>query len=164
MTPVNASSTDLLDPGTRRLLRDFESLTIGAGEFHHEQHARVGWALLTEEGLLDTLDRFPAALRRFAAHHGADGLYHETITWLFLLLINERRNRLPRGHGWHVFAEAWPDLVHNPKKILSLYYSPEWLRTDLARSVFVLPDRLMTPPKEAPDDSQAKNIESTSGR
>ena len=133
---------DRLDEGTRRLLRDFESCAIGAGEFHHQQHARVAWALVAQEGLLASLERFPAGLRRFARHHGADGLYHETITWIFLLLIHERMQRLPGGHGWQAFAESSPDLLRDPKKTLSRYYSPECLGSDLARTIFVLPDRL----------------------
>ena len=36
------------------------------------------------------IQRFGDSLRRFAAAYGKQGLYHETITWAYLLLLNER--------------------------------------------------------------------------
>lgn len=148
MAQDNTSEINRVDPDTRRLLSDLESCALGAGEFHHEQHVQTAWALLAEEGLLATLERFPAILRRFAHSVGADGLYHETITWVFLLLIHEHMQELPVDHTWRQFAAACPDLVRDPKRLLARYYTPGRLDSQEARAFFVLPDRLAPAPLE----------------
>jgi hypothetical protein len=135
----------MLDPDSIQLVRDLEACEIPAGAFHHEQHLRVAWTLLEEDGLLVALGRFPRVLRRFAEYHGAFTLYHETITWAFLFLIQERRHQLPADHGWEDFARANPELLQDHKGTLARYYSKERLGSDLARSVFLMPDRCPLP-------------------
>lgn len=135
----------MLDPDSIQLVRDLEACEIPAGAFHHEQHLRVAWTLLEEDGLLVALGRFPRVLRRFAEYHGAYTLYHETITWAFLFLIQERRHQLPADHGWEEFARANPELLQDHKGTLARYYSKERLDSDLARSVFLMPDRCPLP-------------------
>lgn len=135
----------MLDPDSIQLVRDLEACEIPAGAFHHEQHLRVAWTLLEEDGLLVALGRFPRVLRRFAEYHGAYTLYHETITWAFLFLIQECRHRLPADHGWEEFARANPELLQDHKGTLVRYYSKERLGSDLARSVFLMPDRCPLP-------------------
>jgi hypothetical protein len=70
------------------------------------------------------------------------GLYHETITWAYLLLINERMERGGRQRCWQKFASANADLLTWRPSILQEYYRTETLGSDLARCVFLLPDRL----------------------
>ncbi len=135
----------MLDPESIRLVRDLEACEIPAGTFHHEQHLRVAWTLLEEDGLLVALGRFPLVLRRFAEYHGAHTLYHETITWAFLFLIHERRHQLPADHRWEDFARANSGLLQDHKGTLARYYSKERLGSDLARSVFLMPDRCPLP-------------------
>ncbi len=135
----------MLDPESIQLVQDLEACEIPAGTFHHEQHLRVAWTLLEEDGLLTALGRFPLVLRRFAEYHGAYTLYHETITWAFLFLIQERRHQLPADHGWEDFARANPGLLQDHKGTLARYYSVERLGSDLARSVFLMPDRCPLP-------------------
>ena len=45
---------------------------------------------------LEALQRFSASLVKFATAHNKPTLYHETITWAFLLLIRERMARSGR--------------------------------------------------------------------
>jgi hypothetical protein len=123
------------------LLHAFESCDLPSGEFHHREHVQVAWAYLERHPPLDALHRFSDGLRRFAAHHGATGLYHETITLAYFFLIAERRARMGAGHGWEEFAAANPDLMRWRGGVLSRYYREETLASDLARRVFVLPDR-----------------------
>jgi hypothetical protein len=131
----------MADPESLELVRNLEACEIPAGDFHHEQHVRVAWALLAQGGLLPALQRFPSALRRFAEHHGAHTLYHETITWAFLFLIQEHRQQLDPDHGWEEFARANPELLQDCKGTLARYYSKKRLDSALARSEFVMPDR-----------------------
>lgn len=105
--------------------------------FHHADHVRVAFAYLRTMPLLDAIGRFSAALRRFAAAHGTPELYHETITWAFLLIIHERMQRAPGE--WEAFARDNGDLLRWKPSVLESYYSAEVLGSELARRVFVLP-------------------------
>jgi hypothetical protein len=120
----------------------FEDGTLPSEKFHHRDHVRMAWLYLSRYPLLDALAKFSSALRRFAAAHGRPNLYHQTITWSYLFLINERRERLGTSQDWQKFAEANADLFEwNDGGVLSQYYRPETLQSDFARQVFVLPDR-----------------------
>ena len=81
-----------------------------------------------------------AFIKRFAHRHGHDGLYHETITYAFFFLINERIERDGRKGSWDAFAARNRDLVTRGKALLNNYYRAETLDSDLARKVFVMPE------------------------
>ena len=117
----------------------FESDTL-AGEFHHADHVRLAFAYLTECPVLQALDRFSAALKRYASARGKSDLYHETITHVYFFLIRERMARSgPRE--WADFAQENSDLLVWKEGILTRYYEASTLQSDLARSVFLFPDR-----------------------
>ena len=59
----------------------FLDTTLGTDQFHHADHVRMAWLFVTEHGMPHALDRFPAALRRYADAKGATSLFHATITW-----------------------------------------------------------------------------------
>jgi hypothetical protein len=122
------------------LLARFVDTTLPADQFHHEQHVHVAWLFVRQHGMPAALGEFTAAIKRFAAAKGAHGLYHETITWAFLLLIAERQART-NSATWEEFAAGHPDLLVWKPSILHRYYSKEVLASDLARRVFVFPDR-----------------------
>lgn len=118
-------------------LAAFETCAIANTEFHHADHVRVAWIYLRKFPLLAAIEHFTQSLRRFAAHHGATTLYHETITLAYLLLIHERMN----GEGsFDDFRAKNPDLFTWKPSILDRYYTASTLASDRARSVFLLPD------------------------
>lgn len=122
----------------------FEECTLPGSAFHHRDHVRLGWIYLRRYSALEALTRFADGLKRFAAANGRPGLYHETITWAYLLLIHERMARTEAA-TWEEFAQRNPDLlVWNPS-VLDRYYEKETLGSELARRVFVLPDRITLP-------------------
>jgi hypothetical protein len=122
------------------LMERFVDASLPASEFHHEQHVQVAWLFVREHGMPAALGAFTQAIKRFADAKGATGLYHETITWAFLLLIAERQARCGAA-TWDAFAAANPDLLVWKPSILERYYSRKTLSSDLARKVFVFPDR-----------------------
>ena len=138
-TPTAARSPlDLL--GEEALLRAFESDGFDPSVFHHPQHVRVVWAYLGRHPVLDVLARFAAGLRRIATAAGKPGLYHETITWAYVLLVAERRAGAAGG-DWAAFASGNPDLLAwRPSLLETRYYRPETLWSDRARRLFVMPD------------------------
>ena len=117
----------------------FVDTTLPADQFHHRQHVQVAWMFVRHHGMPAALAEFAAAIKRFADAKGATGLYHETITWAYLLLIAERQ-AVCQSASWEDFAAANPDLLSWKPSILERYYSSEVLKSDLARKVFVFPD------------------------
>src|SRR5205085_4489655 len=70
------------------LIEAFERSEVES--FHHRDHVRMAWSYLREFGFAEGARRFTDANQRFATAHGKPNLYHATITWAYLVLINER--------------------------------------------------------------------------
>jgi hypothetical protein len=128
-----------MDDGT--LLRRFEDASIEPATLGHQNHVRIAWNYLQDRSFGEAGDRFLAGLRRFAAAHGKTALVHETITWAYLALVNERLHAKPRDGDFGSFAGANADLFVHRGGALSRIYDAETLESDLARRVFVLPRR-----------------------
>jgi hypothetical protein len=122
------------------LLAGFQAASLPDDAFHHEQHVRVAWIFVRRHAMPAALAQFAAALKRFAAAKGKPGLYHETITWAFLLLIAERQARC-LAQSWEAFADANRDLLVWKPSVLDRYYERATLESEMARRVFVMPDR-----------------------
>jgi hypothetical protein len=131
------------------LLDGFASARLPGGEFRHEEHVRAAFLYLARTGDFgEAAVRFRRDLRRFAAAHGAAGRYHETLTWAYLALINER------AHGSSfassaAFLRLHPELLDQKEGLLSRYYDVGSVaRSDRAKQVFLLPQR--EPPGREP--------------
>ncbi|MGO9000231.1 MAG: hypothetical protein ACLQVI_43435 [Polyangiaceae bacterium] len=122
------------------LLAGFESCTLANTAFGHREHVRVAWLYVRAEPFERAAMRFCTNLRRFAEAHGKPGLYHETITWAYLALVNERRDACP-VEDLDVFAATNADLFDNANGVLLTRYDRETLRSERARRVFLLPTR-----------------------
>lgn len=122
----------------------FEARTLAPAGFKHVDHVRLAWIYLKGMPLPAAMARFAEGLRAFAAHIGKPGLYHETITYGFLLVINERIGDGPLGEDWAAFQARNPDVMAGVKTALGRYYTAERLAEDRARAGFVMPDRLAT--------------------
>lgn len=129
------------DAANAMLVSEFEAGRV-PGDFHHADHVRVAFAYVSEMTLLEAMARFPAALQRFALSKGKPHLYHQTITWSYLLLIQDRIARAGRHQSWEEFAEQNADLLRWKEGILERYYSQAVLDSSLARRTFVFPDRI----------------------
>jgi hypothetical protein len=125
-----------------QFIERFEDCTLPADGFHHREHVKIVWLYLHRYSLLETLTRFSESLKRFATANGKPNLYHETITWAYAFLINERMERTGRTENWEEFAASNSDLFDWKKSILKSYYSEETLRSELARKTFVFPDKI----------------------
>jgi len=123
------------------LLRGFEDCTLANEAFHHEEHVRVAFLYLSRYPALVALERFSTALTRFAKVHGKTKLYHETVTWAYILLIQERLARAGGTQSWQEFRSANADLLDRKRDILKKYYQAETLQSELAKRTFLFPDR-----------------------
>jgi hypothetical protein len=122
------------------LIDRFESDRLPGDSFHHADHVRLAFAYLDRFPVLRALEKFSVALKRFAAARGKANLYHETITHAYFFLIRERLTR-SNATDWDDFAWLNQDLLCWKDGVLSNYYKAETLKSDLARSVFVFPDK-----------------------
>ena len=91
--------------------------------------------------LTEALAGFAEALERFATVNGQPDLYHETVTWAFLFLVNERMRTGRDGDSWSEFAERNEDLLRFKDGPLFDYYGEDVLDDSRAKEVFVLPRR-----------------------
>ena len=122
------------------LIRQFEQDLIPEESFHHADHVRLAFAYLSCRPVLEALEKFAGALKRFAAARGKAELYNETITHAYFFLIRERMARFA-GAEWDEFARGNADLLVWKGGILGRYYQESTLRSELARVVFVFPDK-----------------------
>lgn len=108
--------------------------------FHHRDHVRMAFLYLSRHSTLEAIQLLSRDLASFAAAKGKPDRYHETITWALLLLIRERMARNAFA-DWDDFAARNVDLLDWKQNLLNKYYRPETLASDLARRVFLFPDR-----------------------
>ena len=118
-------------------LEKFLAGDIPAAEFHHADHVRAGYELLRTTDFLDAVSAYGRALKIMTARVGKPEKLHHTITIAFLAVIAERMEQASHGE-FDAFLAANPDLMD--RAILARWYRPERLKTDAARSRFVLPD------------------------
>jgi hypothetical protein len=119
------------------------SCQLKTSEFRHADHLRLGWLHLERESFDQALASIRAGIQRFANHHGATGLYHETITqgWLRLLATHHEPT-------FTEFLAANSDLLN--KKLLERYWSRDLLESQQAREQWVDPDLQPLPVKTSP--------------
>ena len=117
-----------------------EAGDIDPATFDHEAHVYLGWLYVRQYPLPEAISRFSAALKRLVKKLGAEGKYHETMTWFYLLLIADRRGAAA-DDTWFAFRRQNSELFNREPAIVERYYSDALLWSDRARSGFVLPDQ-----------------------
>src|SRR5260370_7103937 len=129
------------------IIEQFEQGRAPGGSFHHADHIRVAFVYLSRSSPLCALQKFSAALHRFAAAQGEPGLYPEPLTWAYVFLIHERMLGAGRPQSWEEFAAENPDLLSWERAtggILARYYLPDTLNSALARIAFLRPHQSTT--------------------
>jgi hypothetical protein len=124
----------------QELIEQFEDGTLPNECFRHREHVRTAFLYLTKYPVLEALQIFSRTLRRFAEARGKPQLYHQTITWAYVFLIQERMAKAGSNQSWEEFARDNPDLLLWKDGVLTRFYRSETLTSDLARTVFLLPD------------------------
>lgn len=114
---------------------------IAGGTFTHREHLRGAWLVLRDGDLAAAMTRFREAIRRFATSQGAPEIYHETITFGFLMLVHERLTVSEPPTSFDALLQRHPELMEW-RALLGRYWTDETLWSDRARATFVMPDRL----------------------
>lgn len=137
---MSAGTAARLEPAYLPDVAAFEGAAIDAERFDHQAHVHVAWCYLRQYPLAAAIARFTAALRRLTTRVGAEGKYHETISWFFMIVVAERMAADP-ACGWEAFRSGNSDLFDNAGGLLRRHYSAECVASAGARQRFVLPDR-----------------------
>ena len=137
-------ATPLLDSTPMGEVAAFENGTLDPARFDHRLHLAVAWAYLQREGFPEGALSFRQHLKAYVAKVGAEGKYHETITWAYLVLLNEELSlRSPPGESFDAMIQRRPDLLDHRNGAIARTYSKAQLDSPDARRVFVLPIRHM---------------------
>ena len=119
------------------LVDRLERCLLEKNEFHHRDHLAVAVVYLYAAGFEAAAERMRASLKRFAAHHGVSGLYHETLTRFWLHQVEMRLDRrLCLVESVRRIQEQL-----NKKDLCSEYYSQERIQSLEARESWMEPDR-----------------------
>ncbi len=116
----------------------FESCTLPKQSFHHRDHIRLAWLYLREGELPVAAARIERSIRGFAAHLGVSEKYHQTITFVWLRLVEAAMRQFPGGGTLEDFLRQHPELLD--QNLPFQFYSRERLLSDGARSAWVEPD------------------------
>ena len=122
------------------LVREFERGTLPPAQLSHRLHLAFGWHYLQRNGFPAGAATFCDRLRAYVQAVGATGKYHETITWAYLVLLNEERMLGSEpGESFDSMIARRPDLLDHRNGALMQCYTAEQLDTPAARTTFLLP-------------------------
>lgn len=118
----------------------FENGTLDPARFNHRLHLSLAWTYLQRDGFPEGALHFRRHLKAYVAAVGAQGKYHETITWAYLALLNEEMSlRSAPGESFDTMIERRPDLLDHRNGAIARSYSKTQLDLPDARRVFLLP-------------------------
>ena len=120
------------------LVTEFESASVDPARFGHREHLYVAWCYLKELPLEEALARYVKHLRALTVALGVPQKFHATLTWVFMLLLNEAMEEA-RELSFEALLARHPSLLEK-KTLLELYDQAE-LDSEVARRRFVLPAR-----------------------
>ena len=121
------------------LLARFQDLTLPPACFDHRAHLRFAWIVLQRHPVAEAVERVGASIRAFAAHVGAHGKYHATLTEALVRVMHARGAAGARPFDG--FLADNPELVRDPRGVVLGHYSEALLDSPAARAAFVAPDR-----------------------
>jgi CDP-diacylglycerol--glycerol-3-phosphate 3-phosphatidyltransferase len=133
--PVVVASIRLSDDD---FLTAFTGCVLPVSLFRHGDHLRFAWLLLHRKPFDEALALVRQGIQRFAAHHGASHIYHETLTTAWVKLL--------ATHQEATFEEFFVSNEHRLKReMLYRFWTPEILNSEAAKSGWVPPDKKPLP-------------------
>lgn len=117
---------------------EFENCRFPNEQFRHADHIRLAWIYIRRYDYETAELRMCESIRGFACNLGAEQKYHQTITMVWMRLVN-LAVRLSSGiDNFLDFAHAHAWLLD--KEAVFEFYSQELLMSEMARKVWVEPD------------------------
>lgn len=138
-----AAARQIIDPapGTNdATMLAFEQGTLDPAHFSHRIHLALAWQYLQRNGFPEGATQFRHHLKNYVTKVGAQSKYHETITWAYLVLLNEELClRSPPNESFDAMIQRRPDLLNHRNGPIARCYSKAQLESPEARRVFMLP-------------------------
>jgi hypothetical protein len=130
---------------TNQLITAFQDCTLPKAEWTHQAHMRVGLWHVARFGAAQALARLRTGIRALNDSHGTantnTGGYHETITGLYVLIMDQFLAAADRSRSLDEltaeFIAAYPtsDLplrYYSRERLFSVQARREWVEPDLA--------------------------------
>lgn len=129
------------DAEVAALVAAFETATIPAADFNHVAHIAVAVSYLNQMSPEQALERMRTKIRDFAAHHGVQNLYHETLTTFWMRLLDHA------GSSYEADVPLWQRINSivarwGSSAPVQAHYSKDVIASKTARQEWVPPDRL----------------------
>lgn len=125
------------------VVRAFEERRTLTGSLSHREHVMIAWHYARTRPALQALAELARGIQELAVALGKEGLYHETLTWAWFSLIRERMERIGVDASWEEFSAASDDILSG--RAIHEIYEKSTLDSELARRVFLMPDRAPIP-------------------
>lgn len=119
-------------------LRQFEDTSLPDDAFPHRAHLRMAWLYLRRHGPEQAIGPITEGIRRFATAKGAPGMYHHTLTLVWVRLAAAALQETPDLQPFEAFWRAHPRLAE--KRQPQRFYSEVTLWSTAARAGWVEPD------------------------
>ena len=116
----------------------FERATLDPARFDHRAHLYVAWCYLKELPLEQAVPRYVQHLQKLTRALNVPHKYHATITWAYLILLNDL---MQADETFDALLERHPSLL-DARSALRDCYDDRELFSDRARHHFVLPRRV----------------------
>lgn len=121
------------------LVGAFEAGTLGKAEFNHFAHMTVAVWYLTRLPYEQAVAALRTSIKHFAAVHGHDQLYHETITLFWMRVLDHYLKMAEPGLALEVLVYRALQRLGNTQLMFG-HYSREVLFSAEARRGWVEPD------------------------
>ncbi len=132
---VIVASRELSDD---EFLTDLTSCELPPSLFRHGDHLRFAWLLLHRMPFDEALRLIREGIQRFAAHHGATHIYHETLTTAWVKLLATHREA-----SFEEFIVSNEHLLR--VELLHRFWTPAVLHSEAAKLSWVPPDKKALP-------------------
>ncbi|MBV1911668.1 MAG: hypothetical protein KUG78_20415 [Kangiellaceae bacterium] len=123
-----------------QFISEFEAMTLEPQYFSHRGHIRISWLYLNQFNFDLACEKIEFGINRYATSLGAKDKFHCTLTRVLVVLIYGRMKKSSHK-SWQNFIINNSDLVNNAQELISEYYSEELINSELARKLFVKPDK-----------------------
>lgn len=119
-------------------LQAFMGGTLPNDQFHHRDHLRLVWLLTRRLGIEAASGVVADGIRRFAASHGHDDKYHETMTQFWIGVVEHARQSRSDIDDFDEFLALFPQLTD--KRLPLRHWKPETMFSPVARTTWTKPD------------------------
>jgi hypothetical protein len=121
----------------KTFLQQFENCTLPNELFKHREHIRLAWIYLSNHPLEQAVHLTGKSILRFATSLGGQAKYHETLTQIWVYLVDAAMQR-KNAATYDEFILLHPELFD--KDLPQQYYSFPLLENELARKQWIAPD------------------------